>query len=140
MSDARKCQECSVSIDHMGPRARFCGNTCNQAYWRRKKRNAYVRKPKAPRLNAAPLRELIETRCKGDHDQFTGALNGHVWIIKPEGEVARAWDRMCRSMSEKSGTIDIDTADLLAVKLLGMHPANVYGDEWWEAATLQEVA
>lgn len=51
--------------------------------------------------------------------------------VPPSPEVRRAWDS---GMRNRLGTVSCEAGDLMAIKLLGVHPCAVWGDDWWTAA------
>ncbi len=80
--------------------------------------------PKPDTLPAAPLLKLISTRGgiaelstrRGDQVHGTNRR-------RAEKSYARILD---------AGCVTLDAADRMCVELLGMHPAEVYGEQWWE--------
>src|SRR5664279_4404783 len=67
-------------------------------------------------LSSAPLVALVE--AEGGYAACAGMCQGNT-------PLARAWHR-----AKADGTVTWVAADVLAVKLLGLHPLLVWGEEW----------
>jgi hypothetical protein len=75
------------------------------------------------KLPAEPF--LRQLRMLGGLDGALGARGIHV--TSREGDRFEAALRRAR----RRGWILASSADALCCELLGMHPAQVYGDDWW---------
>jgi hypothetical protein len=81
----------------------------------------------APRLPIQPLVNLVDAhgglRACGVWDH-TGTPNRIRWARR----LLRAYSR-----SRQRGWIGLHAADELSVKALSMHPAEIWGADWWDA-------
>lgn len=71
-------------------------------------------------LDAAPLIELVEQRRH--------RTDGKRLVITQQG-TQRHWKAYDRA--RRTGTITFAAADLLAIELLKMHPAEIWGPDLW---------
>lgn len=67
------------------------------------------------RLPFAPLEHAIRARGLRKPDHYTGA-----------------WQAVHRG--RRDGNLPLTAIDAICVRILGVHPASIYGDAWWEAA------
>ena len=84
-----------------------------------------------PRLPFAPLQAVVESRAvksawnpAGNAVQGGGMLTSLGW--RHNGWQARAWQKY-----RAAGQIPVMAADRLACAL-GMHPAEIWGEDWWD--------
>jgi hypothetical protein len=68
-------------------------------------------RPSAPHLPIGPIQAALGARSIGRHDA-----------------VSRAWFR-----AKRSGVATAYQVDRFCVLLLGVHPAGLYGEDWWRA-------
>lgn len=72
------------------------------------------------RLDAAPILRVIEARGGID-----GVVGGRT------DRDALAFKRMM-SKARECGTISVSSADRYCIKILGVNPALIYGEAWWD--------
>lgn len=76
--------------------------------------------PILPKLPAAPLLELIE-------------LRGGIFECSPTPADRRVFNR-----ARASGAITVWNADRVSHSLLGLHPAEVWDDDWWNISEMSD--
>lgn len=72
---------------------------------------------RGPRLPLAPLLAIVEAR--GGYAACAPDARGHRETLD------RAWER-----AKAEGAVTFDAADRLAIRLLGLHPMLVWGEDW----------
>lgn len=88
-------------------------------------------RPVEPSLPFEPLYDIVSQRTRlgvtGVHDQGLSAV----------GWGYRTWQQKAWYRAQASGKITESAADRLAVDL-GLHPAEIWGDAWWELTAVEE--
>ncbi len=103
------------------PTARFCGRDCSN-----RSRAGIVHTTlghTSKTLPADPLTRRVEAaggllECLGDH----------YWTTRTGRATAQAYHT-----AKQDGKVTPAAADLLAIRMLHLHPADVWGDDWWTA-------
>jgi hypothetical protein len=81
-----------------------------------------------PALPSGPIVALI-ARCGGPRLAAEEYGTRHALTPARMEALDRAFYR-----AQQLGRLTVYAADELAVRLLGLHPAEVWGESWWEAA------
>lgn len=75
----------------------------------------------APTLDAAPILDTVDARGG------VSAILGH------RDDRAAETDRRAIQRARQRGIIGAHTADRVCIRVLGCHPALVYGSAWWRS-------